>query len=90
MLQVIRGAVRGSLKLRSIDEKVPDDILKWVLLPVFRRHKLVLFVTFSMILPLPNVCSEPHIVLWALKSPVRIKGRGSWLTRLEISASVKL
>lgn len=88
--QFVKDAVLGSLKLRSIAEKMPDAMLKWVLLPVFSRHKLVLlFNMFSIVLPLPNVRSEPHITLWALKSPARMNGLGNCEVRSAISDSRK-
>lgn len=84
---VSRGNICGSQKLRSIAENVWDERLKWVLEPLFRRQRSAFLYTFSMIFPLPNVLCEPHKELWALKSPVIMKGGVSWEKRFISSAS---
>lgn len=59
MVTVIEGAVPGSEKLSSNEEKDPDFTWKYVLLSVLSRLLLQLIIMVSIILPRPNVRSEP-------------------------------
>lgn len=67
----------GSEMLILIEEKVPDDILKCVLLLVLSILTLDVFGMSSIIFPLLKVRSDPHTVLCALKCPTMINGTES-------------
>ena len=51
------------------------------------RQRLLLLMIFSRVWSLWFVLLQPHMVLWLLKSPSRIKGVGSCCNMLLISLS---
>ena len=57
---------------------------------IFRRHRLFLFMKFSIVRPLSFVSLLLHIWLWLLKSPTRMKGLGSCCIKSSSSNSIIL
>ena len=77
-LQLKSVKIDGEHSAKSKQLTAPVLGEQYVAVPVFRRHTSLASIKSSIICPRPSVAVLPHNVLWALKSPVIIKGSGSW------------
>lgn len=77
-LQLKSVNIDGEHNAKSKQLIVPVLGEQYVAVPVFRRHISLASIKSSIICPRQSVVVLPYNVLWALKSPVTIKGSGSW------------
>ena len=82
-------ATSGQQNVRSTDVvfNVPGSTCVGEL--SLRMHRFVCAIKSSMILPLAFMGSFPHSGLWALKSPNKIRGVGSWAYKFRSCSSLK-
>ena len=56
---------------------------------LLNKHKSFSAIKFSIIAPLSFVSEQPQSLLWLLKSPNKMKGRGNWFIRFSKSCLEK-
>ena len=64
-----------------MEEYVPLPGWWYVGTLMLNRHRFFRSINRSTVRPLSSSFVDPHISLWALKSPIMRKGDGNWLTR---------
>lgn len=77
VLQVSSVAMEGLDSVRSIFVAVPELGWKYVNSFLFMHMRALLFIKFSIVVPLGFLVVDPQRGLWALKSPNMSLGCGS-------------